>query len=1004
MTGDPLIGFLAELCRSHPTRAKWVIAPGHAVGLTLADRVAREGTDWANLRVVTPLDLATRMAAPFLLEQGLEPSEEGLGGTLAMRLLLDLPEEGGYFRPMARHASMGDALWRTIRELRYAGVRAAHLFPPASGDLDARPLTVSAAQQAELAALLGAYESHLAARRIADLAMVFEEAPRHLAWSPIEADDLVVELPGATWPPVVRRFLDQLPGERREAPAPGRWPERATPGQTTIFHAGGRDAEIDEIFRRIAASEARLDQVEIACSASVPPSLVFEKAARLDWPATLAAGVPAAATRAGRLLLRFCDWLDSDFDAAELRRLLQSGDCWSKGFGDEDDDLSPGQAARLLLRAEATWGRETYALALTRRAGEYERRAADPEAAEDERAWNARKARQTQTLHAWVTAVLDRVPVPDQADGELSLDDLAAGAAAFLQDNAARWGGLDLLGLEAVVAALGELRALGHYRCAPAEATRFLRQRVESVSVGRDRPRPGHLHVSTLGQAGHDGRPLVYVAGLEEGAVFPAAVEDPVLLDDDRQAIGRGLLTSVERQARELELVLSRLDALAGSAAHICYSFSCRDTREFRETFPSWVVLRAYRLRQGDDGVTYGGMKAGLGEAVSPVPRAAASARTDSGWWLANRRAPGVAAAILRAFPSLARGLEADAARASARFTAFDGLVPEAGAALDPARTGRPVSATTLEDAAKCPLRFFFRQGLGVRPIEEGRSDHDTWLDPRTKGTELHALYARITRLAAAERRRPRLEVDRPRLQAWGRERLDVLRREMPPPSGEVFARESRDFLDDLEAFIAAECEGRHGDDPVGFEVPFGFPLEEEGGREALASADPIELAIGGGRRLVLHGRIDRINRLGPHDYEVADYKGSYWRDDWQGEFAGGTRLQHALYGVAAAAVLKRLDPRARVVRGTYLFPSVRGLRARKVIPAPSRERLAAVLRDLSDLFGSGAFAPSNEEGACRWCEFSRACHVADPAVVQAKVDDENDEALAAYRRLRSHA
>ena len=54
------------------------------------------------------------------------------------------------------------------------------------------------------------------------------------------------------------------------------------------------------------------------------------------------------------------------------------------------------------MRAEAAWGRETYSLALTRLAEEYERRAADPEAADEEQAWNARKARQTRVLQARV--------------------------------------------------------------------------------------------------------------------------------------------------------------------------------------------------------------------------------------------------------------------------------------------------------------------------------------------------------------------------------------------------------------------------------------------------------------------------------------------------------------------------------------------------------------------------------------------------------------------------
>ena len=70
---DPFVTQLAELCRAERTRAKWVIVPARAIGLTLGDRLAREGTDWANLRFVTPLDLAIRMAAPFLLERGHRP-------------------------------------------------------------------------------------------------------------------------------------------------------------------------------------------------------------------------------------------------------------------------------------------------------------------------------------------------------------------------------------------------------------------------------------------------------------------------------------------------------------------------------------------------------------------------------------------------------------------------------------------------------------------------------------------------------------------------------------------------------------------------------------------------------------------------------------------------------------------------------------------------------------------------------------------------------------------
>ena len=348
MSTDPFVAQLAELCRTEPTRAKWVFVPTHAVGLTLGDRLAREGHDWANLRFVTPLDLAIRMAAPFLLERGIDPSEETLGPALVMRLLLDLPEEGGYFRPMAAHTSMADALWRTIRELR---VRrgCAPQRPRRAAVQPRRPRSRPSSSRCSRPT------SAISRRnRVADMPAVFEEAVRHLDWCPIVAADLVMELPDTVWSPLVRRFLDALPGERvrrarwrcgRSASARATalaapssastaYDDRRRPaalpavaghrrpahgdGTLDIFHAGGRDAEIDEVFRRILASGAPLDQVEIACASDgLRARSCGRRPTRLDWPVTLSRGVPAAITRPGRLLLRFCDWMASDFAAAE---------------------------------------------------------------------------------------------------------------------------------------------------------------------------------------------------------------------------------------------------------------------------------------------------------------------------------------------------------------------------------------------------------------------------------------------------------------------------------------------------------------------------------------------------------------------------------------------------------------------------------------------------------------------------------------------------------------
>jgi hypothetical protein len=202
---DPFIEQLASLCRADVTRAKWVLVPTHAVGRTIGERIALGGTNWLNLRFVTPLDAALRMGAPFLVERGIEPSEEGLGPALIMRLLLALPKGGGHFRPLADQPAMAQALHTTIRELRMAGVRSSDLTAPAFEN----PV-----RHAELQALLASYERYLTDTRRGDMATVYEEAVRHPDWCPIQPVDCWTELPDTLWAPLQRALIDRIPGER----------------------------------------------------------------------------------------------------------------------------------------------------------------------------------------------------------------------------------------------------------------------------------------------------------------------------------------------------------------------------------------------------------------------------------------------------------------------------------------------------------------------------------------------------------------------------------------------------------------------------------------------------------------------------------------------------------------------------------------------------------------------------------------------------------------------
>ena len=1053
---DPFVAQLKEICAAHPTRAKWVFVRSHAIGRTIGDRLVIEGTNWGNLRFVTPLDIALRMGAPFLVEQGIDPSEEGLGPALMMKLLIGLPASHTYFRPLGDQPTLAAALWSTLRELRLAGVT--------SADIE-KTSFASAAKHDEMVALVKAYESFLAAEKRGDLATVFAEAVKHPDWCPIGAADCWTEQPDVVWAPLERRLIDAMPGERvapaaiklpglapprrlaaakmdrrppdpsaplafltkpenvsrnsapAEAPAKAEarpsvrstplfdllapMPEPRAPGlePVELFHAGGAEAEIEAVFRRILDAAVTLDQCEIVCASPQYSSLVWEKAVRYDWPVTIAQGIPAALTRPGRALFALAEWIGDDFSAGRLRRLLQSGDIASDlGAGKPGVPpvtISAGRAANLLVKAQAAWGRNTYRLSLGRLAKSARTAAERSDLAPDVRDGLVDRAKQADELAAWIDALLAEIPEPGE-DRTVALDRVVQAACLFVDRYAARASALDALAAQSLIDAIGDLRALGDFRCPFDQALRFIRERVESVTVGVDRPRPGHLYASSLSNAGFAGRPHVFVIGLEEGRVFPAAFEDPILLDAERAAIGADLMRSHDRTDEAVYSALVRLAAI-GTADSL--SYSCRDLREYRDTYASWLLLQTHRVVSGKPSATYRDLHEHLGTPESCVPDKA-GALSESRWWLRGVAAAGEASRpdVFARYPGLDAGARAAAARADAAFTPFDGHVPDAGAVLDPCRTDIVVSPTQLEKAAACPFRHFVERGLGVSAIESGERDRDVWLDPLLRGSLLHDLYAQLLRRCRAAGRRVTVEHDAGWLRQRGEEMLQALEGEMPPPSEEVRERETRLFLDDLAIFVHGEAGMDASRKAIAFEVGFGRPGASA--EEPLASPDPIVIDAGG-VKLRVAGQIDRIDQVGPSAFEIVDYKtGGYWPDDWKGTFAGGTRLQHALYGLAALALLRTQVQKPAIRGAEYYFSSAKGQQERKRIDAQPASAVAAVLADLRHVIASGLFVHAADEKSCKWCDLGRACGQKAAARAAAKLDD---PALAPFRKLTAY-
>jgi RecB family exonuclease len=386
---------------------------------------------------------------------------------------------------------------------------------------------------------------------------------------------------------------------------------------------------------------------------------------------------------------------------------------------------------------------------------------------------------------------------------------------------------------------------------------------------------------------------------------------------------------------------------------------------------------------------------------VSSVPRARDEAASSAGWWLRSVVSTGQQgrAIVETEFAHVARGRQAVDARESDQFTEFDGHVPAAGPGLDPCGNGRSVSVTDLEGIAACPYRFFLKRGLGLRPVDERERDRDVWLDPLTRGSELHDVYAALLRRCRDAKRCPDKAKDAGWLRALAEGRLAELQREMPAATREIHDRESREFLADVELFLDAECE-MSGGEPVGLEVSFGRPLDGDEA-EPLAREEAVEIDLGDGLRFRIAGRIDRIDKVGPDEFQILDYKtGGYWADTWKGSFGRGRRLQHALYGLAAVELLKGQCKAPKVRSGVYYFPTRKGRRERVEIVAPPTAKIAEVVADIRAVIREGAFVHAPDEGDCRFCDYRAACDNSVHAQAERKLAD---PALAPFGRLRSH-
>jgi len=1015
-----LVRFLAGFCREHPLDDKLLVVPSFVAGRQIGEALTREVGSWVNLRFVT----TPALAAEVLERRGdagpARPLTSSAEVALTDRLFRELLAEGrmDYFDPAGASPGLSRALHRALRELRLDGLT--------SADLRAEKFLVESKGRA-LAVLLARYERTLeadglldlpgllsrgvdAARR-APLASVRILCPADLRLCRLEADLVgaaaggrLVTVPGDAVVGLERpRQCRPLPDGQDLAGA-GRlsWlfaPDRVPPekeARIEIFRALGAANECREILRRLYAEKVPFDQAEIlAPPGSAHATVFYLLSARTGLPATFGDGVAVSFTSPGRLFFGLLDWLESDFSSDGLCGLLENGDL-ALAAGPGEDPLAPRAACRHLRNAMIGWGRDRYS---DRLSALRESKLADLDALEGpgggegggerelDRTAALAAAAEIEALSAAIVRVLAAIPGPG-AGGSFDLGGLCQGFAGLIRDCGRSETDLDRLARQALLDRLGEFAAESRFPAMPLkEALDLIRTAGASLRVGASPPLPGRLHIAGLSSGGYSGRPLTFVAGLDEASFPGRGLQDPILLDEERAALSETLPTSADVLRASLFGLASVLASLRG---RLVLSYPSYDIVEGRESFPSSIVLQAFRLLRGEPYLDYAALDRALPDAPGFLP-GAGRAFDEADWWLDRLLAeprPDGGRTVSANFPDLAAGLAALAARAGEKLTAYDGLVDigPLREEVDPfAGGGAVMSATRLEQLAKCPFAYFLKHVLKVQRPEEVAFDRSRWLDPLQRGSLIHEVLCEFMTGITARGEDIEAARHRPGLILLAGEKIAATKRKIPPPSDGIFESERRDILETLDIFLAAEEAREMKGRPLAF--------EKEIDRERIEAA--------GGGSFRLRGSIDRVDRLGPDTFRVIDYKtGSTKPYEDLVFFGRGRTLQPALYAVAFEQMMARERPGSapRVVQSGYFFPSRRGEGHEIMIGDFDRDRLRRLLGELLGLIGKGYFI-AGPDAKCDYCDYRDVCASGGPDGAKEECED-NTKVYQTYRRL----
>ena len=579
--------------------------------------------------------------------------------------------------------------------------------------------------------------------------------------------------------------------------------------------------------------------------------------------------------------------------------------------------------------------------------------------------------------------------LPDTATWGEWLDRLTRLAAAALREP------------QSVIATLTELAPMSPVGPVELfEVQQVLAPRLRDLPIRPPRRRYGHVFIGSTESARGMSFDVVFVPGLAEKLFPRKVVEDPILLDAQRQKLEGTVLTSQRDRVAGERLALRLAVGAAHKRAYLSYPRI--DVQQSRPRVPSFYGLEALRAAEGElpgfDELGTRAESSSSGRLGWPAPESATQAIDEAEYDLAllgrlldadPETTAGTAHYLLESNAYLARALRGRSRKWLKRWTAYDGLVEADQTAIDALSqhqlATRSFSPTALQNFASCPYRFFLQAVHRLQPRTEPAALET--IDPLTRGSLFHRVqYEVLTLLRAAGE----LPVTHQNIERAIEAVNDVLHRvasgyedELWPAIPKVWEDGINAIGADLREWLRRQAVAEDGWVPFKFELSFG--LADRDRKEEDPSSVPYPVPIIDGGKLKLRGSIDLVERHVTGKIRATDHKTGKARAKDGVVIGGGQYLQPVLYALACEQLLD-----GDVESGRLYYCTADGDYTPVEVPLDEFARgYAGIMVDtVGGALAEGFLPAAPAHDACVWCDYLAVCGPHEERRVKSKPQD----------------